>query len=78
MPLPAKANPLTPAGLDKWGLEGMEDESVLIICDLLLYITRPDFTVKWSWQPGDMVAWDYRTTTHAATGFEDERYTREI
>ena len=56
----------------------MEDESVLIICDLLLYITRPDFTVKWSWQPGDMVAWDYRTTTHAATGFEDERYTREI
>ena len=76
--MPAKANPLTPARLDKWGLEGIKDESVLIICDLLPYIKRPDFTVKWSWQPGELVAWDYRTTTHAATGLEDERYTREI
>ena len=69
---------MTPAGLDKWGLEGIKDESVLIICDLLPYIKRPDFTVKWSWQPGELVAWDYRTTTPAATGLEDERYTREI
>ena len=66
------------AGLDKWDLEGIEDDSVLIIRDLLPFITGPDFTVKWSWQPGDIVAWDNRTTMHAATGFDDEQYTREM
>ena len=66
------------AGLNKWDLEGIDDYSVLIIRDLLPFITGPDFTVKWSWQPGDIVAWDNRTTMHAATGFDDEQYTREM
>ena len=73
-----KGEPIDQAGLDKWDLEGIEDDSVLIIRDLLPYITGPDFTVKWSWQPGDIVAWDNRTTMHAATGFDDARYTREM
>ncbi len=73
-----KGEPIDQAGLDKWDLEGIEDDSVLIIRDLLPYITGPDFTVKWSWQPGDIVAWDNRTTMHAATGFDDERCTREM
>ena len=73
-----KGAPIDPAGLDKWDLEGIEDDSVLIIRDLLPYITQPEFTVKWSWQPGDIVAWDNRTTMHAATGFDDARYTREM
>jgi len=64
--------------LDRWDLEGVEDDSVLILRDLLPYITGPDFTVKWSWQPGDIVAWDNRCTMHAATGFEYERYSREM
>lgn len=64
--------------LDKWDLEGVEDESVLILRDLLPYITGPDFTVKWDWQPGDIVAWDNRCTLHAATGFEYDRYKREM
>jgi len=64
--------------LDKWDLEGVEDESVLILRDLLPYITGPDFTVKWDWQPGDIVAWDNRCNLHAATGFEYDRYKREM
>ena len=30
-----KGEPIDPAGLEKWGFEGIEDESVLVICDLL-------------------------------------------
>ncbi|MDH3700993.1 MAG: TauD/TfdA family dioxygenase [Alphaproteobacteria bacterium] len=29
-------------------------------------------------QPGDVVVWDNRCTIHAATGFDYERYTREM
>jgi alpha-ketoglutarate-dependent taurine dioxygenase len=71
-------DPVDDAALDKWELEGIEDESVLIIRDLLPYITGPKFTVKWSWQPGDIVAWDNRCTMHAATGYEYDRYSREM
>lgn len=70
--------PVQGADLDKWELEGIEDESVLILRDLLPYITGPDFTVKWTWQPGDIVAWDNRCTMHAATGFEYDQYSREM
>jgi len=70
--------PVADAALDKWDLEGVEDESVLILRELLPYITGPSFTVKWSWQPGDIVAWDNRCTMHAATGFEYDRYAREM
>ncbi len=71
-------DPVDNAALDKWELEGIEDESVLIIRDLLPYITGPEFTVKWSWQPGDIVVWDNRCTMHAATGYEYDRYSREM
>lgn len=70
--------PVADAAFDKWDLEGVEDESVLILRDLLPYITGPDFTVKWCWQPGDIVVWDNRCTMHAATGFEYERHSREM
>ena len=73
-----KGEPIDQAGLDKWDLEGVEDESVLIIRDLLPHITSPSFTVKWSWQAGDIVVWDNRSTLHAATGFDYERNTREM
>ena len=73
-----KGDSIDQAGLDRWDLEGVEDESVLILRELLPYITGPEFTVKWSWRPGDIVAWDNRCTLHAATGFPHERYTREM
>jgi len=41
-------------------------------------MTAPDFTVKWTWQEGDIVVWDNRCTMHAATGFDDKNYIREM
>lgn len=73
-----KGQAITQEQLDLWDLEGAEDDSVLILRDLLPYITSPDFTVKWSWQEGDIVAWDNRCTMHAATGFDHENHTREM
>jgi alpha-ketoglutarate-dependent taurine dioxygenase len=64
--------------LDKCDLEGIEDDSVMILRELLPYITGPDFTVRWRWRAGDVVVWDNRSTMHAATGFENEKYDREM
>lgn len=30
------------------------------------HITRPEHTVRWRWQPGDLVIWDNRATQHYA------------
>lgn len=64
--------------LDLWDLEGVEDKSVGILRDLLPYLTGPEFTVKWDWQEGDIVVWDNRSTIHAATGFEYQKFDREM
>jgi alpha-ketoglutarate-dependent taurine dioxygenase len=64
--------------LDVWDLEGIEDESVQILRGMLPYLTGPDFTVKWQWQPGDTVVWDNRCTIHAATGYDYENHDREM
>lgn len=73
-----KGEPIAGEDLDRWDLEGVEDESVLTLRELLPYITGPDFTVKWDWQPGDIVAWDNRCTMHAASGFDHENHVREM
>jgi alpha-ketoglutarate-dependent taurine dioxygenase len=64
--------------LDICDLEGTEDPSVMILRDLLPYMTGPEFTVRWRWQPGDVVVWDNRCTIHSATGYDYERYSREM
>lgn len=65
--------------LDTWDLEGIEDDSVTWWRrEILPRITAPAFTVQWTWQPGDIVVWDNRCTLHAATGFDHEKYVREM
>ena len=59
-------------------LEGVEDESVLILRDLLPQLTKPKYTIRWKWKSGDIVIWDNRCTIHAATGFDNEKYSREM
>ncbi len=73
-----KGQEISPEQLDICDLEGKEDESVNILRDLLPYVTGPEFTVKWSWQPGDVVVWDNRCTIHSATGYDYDRYSREM
>ena len=74
----SKGQKISDSDLDFWDLEGQEDDSVKILRDLLPYMTGPDFTVKWNWQEGDIVVWDNRCTMHAATGFDDKNYIREM
>jgi taurine dioxygenase len=69
---------ITQAQLDVFDLEGIEDESVAILRDLLPHATGPEFALAWAWQPGDVVVWDNRCTIHAATGFSHEVYQREM
>ena len=64
--------------MDLWDLEGIEDDSVRIWRDMLPDVTLPDLTVRFQWQPGDIVVWDNRCTLHAPTGFDHERCTREM
>lgn len=73
-----KGQEISDAQLDVCDLEGVEDDSVLILRDLLPYVTGPEFTVQWRWQPGDVVVWDNRCTIHAATGFDHQQYMREM
>lgn len=73
-----KGEPIAQDVLDVCDLEGEEHESVQILRGLLPTITGPDYTVKWCWQPGDIVAWDNRCTIHSATGYDYERYSREM
>ena len=56
--------------MDRYDLEGVEDESVQILRGLLPTVTGPEYTVKWSWQPGDIVVWDNRCTMHRGRPWE--------
>ena len=69
---------IAPEVLDHCDLEGEEHETVQILRGLLPTITGPKYTVKWAWQPGDIVSWDNRCTIHSATGYDYEQYSREM
>ena len=73
-----KGQTISASDLDYWDLEGQEDDSVKILRDLLPFMTSPEFTIKWTWQEGDIVVWDNRCTMHAATGFDDGNHVREM
>ena len=74
----AKGCELSPEQMDICDLDGEEHESVQILRSLLPTITGPAYTVKWRWQPGDIVTWDNRCTIHSATGYDYEKYAREM
>lgn len=70
--------PIPAERMDAFDLDGVEDDSVMILRDLLPHLTGPAFTVAWRWRPGDIVVWDNRCTIHAATGYDEEREEREM
>jgi taurine dioxygenase len=47
------------------GLSQSESDDLLRIFQS--YVTRPENTVRWQWQVGDVAFWDNRTTQHYAT-----------
>ena len=46
------------------GLNGSDSRHLMAI--LQDHITRPENTVRWRWQPGDVAIWDNRATQHRA------------
>ena len=53
-------------------LEGMtEAESKPLLDVLYRHMTRPEFTLRQRWQPGDLLMWDNRTVVHLAVNDYD-------
>jgi taurine dioxygenase len=46
------------------GLNGADSDRLLSI--LQDHVTKPENTVRWRWQPGDVAIWDNRATQHRA------------
>ncbi|MEM7286456.1 MAG: TauD/TfdA family dioxygenase [Actinomycetota bacterium] len=48
-----------------------ESESAPILDELYRHATRPDFSYRHRWEPGDVAIWNNRTTMHYATNDYD-------
>lgn len=58
-------------------IEGLEaDASDALLGLLFRHLTKPEYTVRWRWQPGDVAFWDNRVTQHYAT--DDYRPHRRV
>lgn len=65
--------------MDKAELEAFEDPSVQREWrNMLRDVTSSRYTVVWDWQPGDLAVWDNRSLIHCGTGFDSEKYVREM
>jgi hypothetical protein len=43
-----------------------EKESEALLSFLFAHVTKPEFQVRWRWQPNDVAIWDNRVTQHYA------------
>ncbi|MBV8046885.1 MAG: taurine dioxygenase [Paludibacterium sp.] len=53
-----------------------EEESRALLAFLFAHQSRPEFSVRWRWQPGDVAFWDNRSTIHYAV--DDYRPQRRV
>jgi len=53
-------------------------EGLALIDELNAFAAQPHFIYAQKWQDGDLVIWDNRCTLHRATGFEDQKYKRDM
>ncbi|MBW8725906.1 MAG: TauD/TfdA family dioxygenase [Inquilinus limosus] len=49
------------------------NESAQLFVTLQAYVTRPENTVRWQWQAGDVAIWDNRATQHYAVNDYGDR-----
>ncbi|HYM31506.1 MAG TPA: TauD/TfdA family dioxygenase [Candidatus Cybelea sp.] len=48
-----------------YAIDGMGDnEAKALLAELIAEATRPEFTYRHRWQPGDVIMWDNRATMH--------------
>ena len=58
-------------------LEPLESAAVLSL--LFRHVERPEFTVRWKWEPNDLVFWDNRSVQHyAVPDYETTRLMQRI
>jgi alpha-ketoglutarate-dependent taurine dioxygenase len=48
------------------------DESAHLLAFLFEHVKKPDFAIRWRWQPNDIVLWDNRSMQHYAIPDYDE------
>ena len=48
------------------GLTRSSNKSEALLGFLFAHITKPEFQVRWRWQPNDIAIWDNRVTQHYA------------
>jgi len=56
-----------------------KDESDLLLGFLFNHIKRPDFCLRWRWEPDDLAIWDNRCVQHyAVPDYEGERIMQRV
>ena len=56
-----------------------EDESKALLTRLFDQVKRPEFQVRWSWQPGSIAFWDNRATQHyAVPDYSEARHMERV
>ncbi|MBI10632.1 MAG: taurine dioxygenase [Rhodospirillaceae bacterium] len=59
--------------------EGLDDEeSQMMIRDILDFATSPEFTYVHKWRPGDVIIWDNRNSMHKACPFDETNTRRRM
>ena len=53
-------------------------EGRLLLADLIVHATQPQFLYRHIWRPHDFVIWDNRCTMHRARPFDDKTHRREL
>jgi alpha-ketoglutarate-dependent 2,4-dichlorophenoxyacetate dioxygenase len=53
-------------------------EGRLLLHDLTVHATQPQFLYRHIWRPHDFVIWDNRCTMHRARPFDDKTHRREL
>src|SRR6201981_69755 len=66
MPRPAGASPQSTPHFPKHTAGLTQRESQKILETLWEHVTRPEYTVRFKWNAGDIAFWDNRATVHLA------------
>ena len=55
------------------------DESTHLLAFLFEHVKKPDFMIRWSWRPDDLLVWDNRCMQHyAIPDYHDKRVTQKV
>lgn len=66
-------------GIVPWRIVGVpRKDSDALMARLHAHAFQPRFRFRHRWQPGDLLMWDNRSTSHKATAYDMQRHTRTM